>query len=530
MHTLKRQFLYWILMIILALGVLINTAFYWIYSGETERTVQNELNEKLNLQSQFIDRWLEERAANVRHIAGDEDVRSLNKAQMLIHFQNFINHQRDFDDLAFVNKEGDFEVVAKNPLLKASAADKEYYRNAVKGIESISEVNFEKNTGEPFIVFSAPAYNKQNEFTGFIFGKVKLITIHRTLQSVQFGRSGEQYLIDRQGVLITEAHTSGQLLCGIGKIETEILQRALTGSDNDSTVYTNYRGDRVLGAYKWTKNQRWIVVAEIKSGEVFASMYETMVIFVLITITILVISLFGVFMVTRRIQRPLEFLLQGTKVMKEGHFDYRIDPSVFRRAPIELRELCDTYNSMGAKLKSTVRLLEEYAMIDALTELHNRRYLMQEGEKRLESSLLMNEPCTLMMIDADHFKKINDTHGHQVGDRVLRHIGDILNRLAGERGLLARYGGEEFMILIQRMNLEESRRMAETIRSTVEKLPYADQSVTIPLTVSVGIASIEAGQDTSAEAPSLLNDLAEAADRALYKAKQKGRNRVESED
>jgi two-component system cell cycle response regulator len=515
-------------MIIVVLGLLINAAFYWIYTNHIHTEVNGQLTEKLNLQALYINRWLDERTADIDQIAGREDVRAFNKVNMQSDFTTFIKNQSEFADLGFVDMSGNVVLSAMNPQTPINVKNQAYFQEAVKGNAYISDVIFPRITGESLIVFSAPVYNKSNELIGLIFGSLKLRTIHRTLQSVHFGSSGEQYLIDPSGTLITEARSDVRNTYGRDKIDTEILKRARNDS-NDDSIYMNYRGEEVLGSYQWTKDRRWIIIAEMRSNEVFASRSHILLVFVLITLFILIVSIYCIVIVTRRVERPLEFLQQGTKVLKEGQYDFRIDPIVFKHAPIELKELCDTFNMMSLKLKSTIRLLEEYALMDALTELHNRRYLTQEGRKVLEACIESKQPCTLMMIDVDYFKKVNDTYGHQVGDRVLHHIAKILKLHVRPADLVARYGGEEFTVLAQRTDLDQAIQLGEVIRQEIEKLPYIDEEISIPITASVGIALLPVHADILTPIDMQLSSLAEAADRALYKAKQNGRNRIETD-
>ncbi|SFL67392.1 diguanylate cyclase (GGDEF) domain-containing protein [Paenibacillus sp. 1_12] len=526
-RTIKQHFLIWSIMIIVVFGLFINAAFYWIYTNNIHKEVNDQLAEKLTLQSLYINRWLDERSADINQIAGRQDVKSLNLELMRNDFLTFIKNQSEFGDLGFVNMSGDIIISAMNPQSKMNVRNQAYFEQTMKGKMYISEVMFPRVTGEPIIIFSSPVYNANGEPQGMIYGSVRLGTISRTIRSVHFGQAGEQYLIDGSGMLITEARLDMRKVYGRDKIDTEILQRALTDS-NDDSIYTNYRGEEVIGSYQWTKDRRWIIVAELRTSEVFAARSNIMWVFVFITLCFLVASLYGIVLVTRRVERPLEFLQQGTKVLNEGHYDYRIDPSVFKHAPVELKELCDTFNMMSFKLKSTVRLLEEYALIDALTELHNRRYLAQEGSKIIEKCVETQQPCTIMMIDVDYFKKVNDTYGHQVGDRVLLHIAKILKLQTRPSDLVARYGGEEFTVLAQHTDLDEAILIGEAIRKKIENEPYREEEFLIPLTASVGIAQLPFLSETDMTADTRLSSLAEAADRALYRAKQSGRNRIES--
>ncbi|MGO4272451.1 GGDEF domain-containing protein, partial [Paenibacillus sp. TAF58] len=206
------------------------------------------------------------------------------------------------------------------------------------------------------------------------------------------------------------------------------------------------------------------------------------------------------------------------------NYDYQIDADKIRMAPIELRQLVHTFNHMSDKLKKNISLLEHSALVDQLTEIPNRRYMMQEGNKKLQACIAGGHMCFVMMLDIDHFKKINDTFGHLIGDRVLHHVASTLQRHSGADTIVARYGGEEFILLAMRKNTQESVTLAEDLRRHIMEEPYSDEQVTVQLTASIGIAEYS---PTLAFGTMVLEDMVSRADHALYRAKSGGRNRVE---
>lgn len=164
------------------------------------------------------------------------------------------------------------------------------------------------------------------------------------------------------------------------------------------------------------------------------------------------------------------------------------------------------------------RRLEELSRTDALTGLRNRRSFDQEFANRFEHARRYNRPLALLMVDIDHFKKINDEHGHQVGDEVLARVASVLRRCTRQTDVAARYGGEEFVIVLPETPMLEALQVGEKIRSSV-----AAEPLPMRVTVSIGIAAMPYSQFNSAQ------DLLRGADEALYRAKHDGRNRVVSE-
>ncbi|HID07947.1 MAG TPA: GGDEF domain-containing protein [Armatimonadetes bacterium] len=163
--------------------------------------------------------------------------------------------------------------------------------------------------------------------------------------------------------------------------------------------------------------------------------------------------------------------------------------------------------------------VERLATTDGLTGLYEHRYFQEALENELRRGLRYKHPTSLMMIDIDHFKELNDTYGHQVGDDVLRRLAEVLRSQAREHDIVARYGGEEFALLLPVTPKEGALAAAARLRHAVEVTPFRAREETIHITVSVGIATCPSDATTR-------DTLIDKADQALYAAKRRGRNRV----
>ena len=166
------------------------------------------------------------------------------------------------------------------------------------------------------------------------------------------------------------------------------------------------------------------------------------------------------------------------------------------------------------------RHMYESASRDGLTRIYNKRYLMDQLNAELRYSKRHEVPLSLLMLDLDHFKRVNDTYGHPAGDQVLVTLANVVSGIVRAEDVFARYGGEEFVVLSRNTDLEAALVISERIRENVanQVFQFGDDRVTV--TVSIGVASIP-----NVEAQ-LADDLIASADRALYKAKRGGRNRV----
>ncbi len=168
--------------------------------------------------------------------------------------------------------------------------------------------------------------------------------------------------------------------------------------------------------------------------------------------------------------------------------------------------------------------LRRAGMTDGLTGVHNRRYFDHRSLIEFSQAVRHRYPLACLFLDIDHFKAINDGHGHQTGDEVLRQVGGLIQRSLRTGDLAARYGGEEFVVLLPRTDLAGACEVAERIRLMVQEAPFVTpEGGTLSATLSVGLAMLPAQATSFAE-------LLGAADRALYDAKRGGRNRTVADE
>lgn len=163
--------------------------------------------------------------------------------------------------------------------------------------------------------------------------------------------------------------------------------------------------------------------------------------------------------------------------------------------------------------------LEHMAITDELTGLANRRFFIWQAKKEMARASRSDQPLSLLMMDIDHFKDVNDTYGHDVGDQVLKKLSNLLQSTLREGDQSGRMGGEEFAVLLPQTTSESAWNVAERIRALVEDLFIPTEQGTCSVTVSVGVAT---RQETTQD----FDHLMRSADKALYQAKAKGRNRV----
>lgn len=260
-----------------------------------------------------------------------------------------------------------------------------------------------------------------------------------------------------------------------------------------------------------------------------------MVIFVSTVVSGVMGILFAIYLV-RSIINPILDLKKGVVIVGNGNLTHRISI----RDGLEVNILVEEFNKMTQKLKESYDNLEEkveertkelnelseryklLSVVDGLTNVYNHRYFYTKLEEETKRADRYKKSLSLIMLDIDFFKHYNDTHGHQAGDNVLRDIALLLKKSVRELDMVARYGGEEFCIILPETGKQVARNLAERIRVSVSAQPFLFKE-TQPdgnLTISLGVATFPDDAKSS-------DNLVTAVDRALYKAKGNGRNRVE---
>ncbi len=192
------------------------------------------------------------------------------------------------------------------------------------------------------------------------------------------------------------------------------------------------------------------------------------------------------------------------------------DQTPMQETQYKLRKKIDEINSLKAELERYVKKIEQLSITDSLTKIYNRSKFESSLDYEIERARRYGNPLSLIIFDIDHFKSINDTYGHLIGDSVLTEIANLVKNNIRSTDIFARWGGEEFVILAPNINKEQAKMLAEKIRKLIahHRFKYVDH-----VTVSLGVTEFLPSDNKES--------FIKRADEALYLAKRKGRNRVE---
>ena len=244
----------------------------------------------------------------------------------------------------------------------------------------------------------------------------------------------------------------------------------------------------------------------------------------------------------RQISYPLSELAEIANEMADGDVFIQVDiPSKdevgqlgeafnqmttsIQNREFELRELAagleQTVKERTKELRRQNRQLERISIEDPLTEIYNRRYFFDLAAKEVERAKRYGNHLSVVIIDADHFKKMNDAYGHLIGDQILKNLATLCRDNIRSLDIIARYGGEEFVILMPEANQEDAFNTAERLRKLVAETSMVSGGLKVMMTISLGIASWD-NRNRELDFDALLA----RADQALYQSKEMGRNRV----
>ncbi|WP_229855179.1 GGDEF domain-containing protein [Candidatus Sulfurimonas marisnigri] len=290
------------------------------------------------------------------------------------------------------------------------------------------------------------------------------------------------------------------------------------------------------------KSNGWLLVSYVPKksilGEAKSIFYQTMLILVLFVTLLFVIS--G-YLTMRHFIIPLDIINKASQRFGNGFTNAAIS---YNHRNL-LKNLFDTFNDMVKRVNLNKHLLEEkvhertqtlqeeirrrievekalriVSRTDSLTEIWNRGYFFELLKREIDRCQRFNTSMALIMIDIDFFKNINDSWGHDVGDKALKHIVALISSTIRKENIFARIGGEEFgLVLIETKESDEAQNIIERIRKTVEENPLKIGDKLIHITISIGMTNMSNDDDA--------NKLYVRSDRALYLAKENGRNRVE---
>ncbi len=380
----------------------------------------------------------------------------------------------------------------------------------------MGEFHREDSTGQPLLMLGVPITSENDNVEGVLAAEIQPVELLITLRSLlskneNKGSGARLMLIDSQGEVVLDATDENRGETG-GKWKLALPPDEARGL----APYRNSQGKDVLGLLMPVPGTSWAVLMEKPRDLLFTDIERVRNMAVLVVAGI--VALIGgiAWLLAREIIKPLGELTAAAREVAKGNLDVTIE----LRRKDELGFASSVFNDMVGQLRRSRERLEKLSNTDFLTRLPNRAATLEALSGMLKRCQRYSRVFSLLMIDVDHFKSINDRLGHVAGDEVLRQVASILREQMREVDIIGRYGGEEFIALLDETDEESAQVAAERIRRAIASSEITYQGSPLHVTVSIGIAVAEAGND---DAESLID----RADKAMYHAKQNGRDRFE---
>lgn len=368
LRSLRGKLHLWGLLLVLLPSILLMTIFVYHSLLNTTKAVNTSLHSVITIQEQTINRWFDERSAEIRSIANWEVVRQQNIDAIGERIRQYLGPRTDFYNIAYADRNGQV-LIESTGNYKINVADRAYFQEAQKGREFVSDIIFARGpaTGEPVIIFSCPVIDADGNFQGAVLGIVKLEKMDAIITNFRFGKTGETILLTSDGTIMTESRFTPDLVKD-GVVDKTTKMNLKLNMDafpivNDETggcsIFKDYRDKTVIGAYHWVEGRKWIIVGKVDQDEVFGPFYRDLSSMLLIFVLILLGSVPATMTLSRKIESSITGLITSLRSIQQCNYFRKVDEKIIEKAPVELQELCLSFNKMADAIRSKTDELKQ---------------------------------------------------------------------------------------------------------------------------------------------------------------------------
>jgi diguanylate cyclase (GGDEF)-like protein len=458
-------------------------------------------------------------AANPRTSSGAGNI------QALPHYLRAVKEKLDTSlELTVVNSQG--QVVATSAQTPITIQlPQEWSQDALTEGLVIVPPHWDEHYGTATLSVAIPVLSYDNMLLGALVAVLDLSTLQGRLKSATKSPPGDVLLLDADGRVLASSYEDGKQLVSL---ESSVVHK-LKAHPGESLVFTGMGNKEVIGLADASTELPITILAERNRAEVYEAWVKSRNMFLALVSALAVAVATVAFQMGRSIVRPLQKLIAAADRIADGDLDIRLGAT----RNDELGHLTRVFNEMADRLRRNHaeimaaneamqqqnRVLETLSVTDSLTGLYNRSKLDAILNDQLARFRRTQREFTLLMMDIDHFKTLNDTYGHLTGDEVLAAVAQILVQSIRSIDYAARYGGDEFIIILVETSAAQALTTAERICNQVEGMVYNIDGSSIAVTVSIGIVQCQPEDQTPTA-------VLARADLALYEAKRAGRNRA----
>ncbi|HIP38339.1 MAG TPA: diguanylate cyclase [Desulfocapsa sulfexigens] len=378
----------------------------------------------------------------------------------------------------------------------------------------IGETNSSDLSIEATFLLAVPVLSNGQSFLGILAAEMTINELNSVIKSITISRSAHISLQRKNGSLLSSSRQAQK--SDTTPASATLDPERMNNRSNELSIYKNANGSKVVGLSSPLPLLPWNIAMEKDYQQAFREVLELKNITLAILAILLSVVAVAAFLLSHSILSPLKQLINGAPRVADGDLDVQLEV----RRHDEIGFTMSIFNDMVIRLRKNHEKLEKLSAVDALTGLFNRKRLMEMFALHIKRYARHQTPFSVLMVDLDHFKEINDRYGHLAGDAVLVSIGELLREMLRSIDTAGRYGGEEFLIILDDIREQEALHTAERIRMAVENNEVIADGKTIRVSISIGVATISNIFDM--EKGRLIN----RADKALYEAKRNGRNCV----
>lgn len=428
--------------------------------------------------------------------------------------------RRSFSNVAILSAQGliEADLISPAETPRRSYADREYLQQTLATRQSVlSQPMISGLSGRPIVLITQPIFDAQGKISHILAGAINLAdpAFFGQIKGLGAGTTGYLFALSRRGMILH--HPDGSRLTTNVTREAGTVVRATRDAMNGWEGWTlsrNKKGIPAVLTYKQMAAPQWILGSVFPADEAFAGIAKARRVAWLATFAIAFIAAIIGWAAIYRLLQPLRALRSHVEAIEFEDASIKV---LDLKGNDEVGALGRAFHSLSVKRELAERRLKALTQTDSLTGLGNRRRFEKEIEIAIEQANAGQYAIAIGFLDIDHFKTINDTHGHAAGDAVLREFAKRLEDSLRSTDQSFRLAGDEFVILIERVaSAEHAGRIAETILQSI-RLPFEHDGLQIAVTTSIGVI---AARPPIAE----VGDLLQHADMALYKTKRAGRN------
>ena len=461
--------------------------------------------------------WLDERADDVSMLAEDIEFAVGNGVPLgnvWTRFEQMTAAGTVFIDFLVIDRTGRVVVARNGPSTSTiNLGDRDYVRIAFTGVPYISPPFSGRKSGSELFAISHPMTIGNDRFV--LAGMVSLGNLSEIVRTLNLVDLGKAVLVDRNGAVLSsmgwDATRTGDSPQNLSGDVMHFIETGIPGS----ALYRDQRGGLVAGSWGYINRLSLALLVELNNDLAMKPLNDLLRFVGIISAITVVVLGFVSYLLSASLLRPIQTLVVAVNDIRNSAYRSPLE----MKTGTELDDLIAAFNEMLAVVMDREASLKETAARDSLTGLYNHGKLEELLGREMRLKKRTGDPFCFVMLDIDHFKKVNDTWGHQAGDDALRHIAALMNTALREGDILGRYGGEEFAISLNAKTEEEVHNFCERIRSSVEAATFICDGHQLSITVSLGYVCTMATD-------SVPFDVVRRADRALYEAKNAGRNRT----